>query len=110
MSEKWTDGPWRVGDPDEFGDIAIQPVLSQLAVAVMVNREIMRLAGRADEHAANARLIAAAPTYDARLKETTDLLERLLDKGLIGGTATLEVAACIASNRDTLAKARGEQQ
>lgn len=105
MSEKWTDGPWRVGEPDEFGDIAIQPALSQLAVAVMVNGEIMRLAGRADEHAANAHLIAAAPDLYGALKQFTGAWLPNQKAWAISEMYEARDKALKA-----MAKARGEQQ
>lgn len=56
-----TPGEWRLSGPDEFGDYAIQEPDSPLAIAAVVNGEVRRMGGKAEEHAANARLLRAAP-------------------------------------------------
>lgn len=63
-----TPGPWIAGEPDEFGDINIQPADGGLAIAAVVNGEMRRMGGQYGEHIANARLIAAAPKMLAALR------------------------------------------
>lgn len=68
MSEtKHTPGPWHY-EPDGMGDITIASSRHPLAIAAIVNGEFMALAGHADEHKANACLIAAAPDMFAALQ------------------------------------------
>lgn len=57
---KHTPGPWRM-TLDDFGDYTIQPHDAELAIAAVVNGEMRRMGGQAGEHAANARVIMAAP-------------------------------------------------
>ena len=64
---KHTPGPWRLSARDPFGDFTIHPPGEKLAIAAVVNGEMRRLAGEQAEHAANARLIAAAPEGFASL-------------------------------------------
>lgn len=70
---EWTEGPWSITEPDTFGDITVQQVGEPLAIAAVVNGELRKYGGKFDEHCANARLIASAPTmYEA--------LEKIIEK------------------------------
>lgn len=60
---KFTPGPWRSEGPDEFGDHNIIPPDARLAVAAVVSN--LR---PAEEVAANACLVAAAPELCEALK------------------------------------------
>ena len=64
----FTPGPWR-GEEDDYGDVAIMGAGETLAIAAVVNGEMRRVEGEPDEHAANAALIAAAPTMFAALRQ-----------------------------------------
>lgn len=63
-----TPGPWTASDPDDFGDITIKSPNEELAVAVVCNGAMRILGNRWNEHAANARLITAAPPMLAFLE------------------------------------------
>lgn len=119
----WTKGPWRVGDPDEFGDIAIQPASEQLAVAVLVNGEFRHIVNRTDEHIANGHLIAAAPLMADTLKDDWAeglwqfLLSEYAARPESGEAVTADIRPLfnrlcdfIAKRRIALSAARGEQQ
>lgn len=62
-----TPGPWQLVGPDEFGDYTVNTESDPTAIAAVVNGNWLAMGGLTDRHAANARLIAAAP----------DLLEAL---------------------------------
>ena len=70
LVEKATPGEWKAGETDQFGDITITPVEGGLAIAAIPNGEFMRMGGLADEHKANADLVAACnPENIKRLLE-----------------------------------------
>lgn len=70
MSEtKHTPGPWRLTGPDDFGDYTIQPPDAELAIAAVVNGAMNHLTGDGAQHAANARMIVAAPDLLAFVRE-----------------------------------------
>lgn len=73
-----TPGPWRLSGPDEFGDYTIQPPDEELAIACVVNGAWNALTGHDEKHAANARLIAAAPDTARQRDELADALELAL--------------------------------
>lgn len=86
MSEfRGTPGPWRAEGPDHFGDHNILHPADSLAVAAVVSN--MRPAG---EVAANARLVAAAPTMLAALRDCQRLLADLARPN--GEVCALEIA------------------
>lgn len=105
--EKWTAGPWRVGDAGTavFGPKRDDGSLPQ-TVAV-----VSRAALATDENRANARLIAAAPDMAEALKECAARLEMAASDA--NGRGDQEDAAGFARiatrARAALAKARGER-
>lgn len=76
-----TPTPWVASKPDDFGDMAIMPATGGLAIAVLVNGEMMRMGGKFEEHKANAAFIVAAvnshATLTARVSDLESEVERL---------------------------------
>ena len=70
-----TPAPWKASKPDMFGDINIQGPEDALAIAAVTNGEARRLAGRWEEHLANARLIESAPSLLKALRVCAHLMD-----------------------------------
>lgn len=98
-----TKGPWR-STLDEFGDYTIQPQDSELAIAAVVNGAFKNLTGESEEQAANARLIAAAPTMAEAIDEARSQAEMLL-LAIIEGDPASELKLRVNDLLDVLAKA-----
>lgn len=105
----WTPGPWRF---ENWGD-EIAPalvVVAKQSEAAGFCREVADCSnspGPEEEQEANATLISAAPCQHERLKETTELLERLCNEPVPTADLDGEIARQIERNRATLAKATG---
>jgi hypothetical protein len=107
---KHTRGPWHY-EPDGMGDFTIASERDQLAIAAVVNGSFMAMGGHADEHEANARLIAAAPDMLAALRECQSTLAMIIAPDAGKRTSALhafaQATAAEAKARAAISKAEG---
>lgn len=108
---KFTKGPWRIGDADDFGDFVVQHDGEALAIASVVNGGVKDYLGRTEEHVANAHLISAAPDmYEALLAAWEFISDEYYASNRPDGEAfPPEVRPVVSALSAALAKAMGSQ-
>ena len=108
MERKWSEGPWGITGPDEFGDFTIHESEIPLAIAAVCNGDIRGLVNKTSEHVANAHLIASAPELYEALEACLDELMTVYHSEFDGVWAATDFAKAEAPYKAALAKARGE--